>query len=124
MYLRSQAFTSIGYLTSGLVIYIAMSKFAGPMEDGRCIVERSGNLSEVILLLGEWLQSRQSHQDINDPAFIETHNHEAQIADQIRLKSQTLTAAEAHYLLVDLEQMKQFIQEGDAQRKEREPTGQ
>lgn len=87
-------------------------------------MERSGNLSEVILLLGEWLQSHQSHQDSNDPAFMETHIHEAQIADQIRLKSQTLTATEARYLLVDLEQMKQFIQEGEAQRKEREPTGQ
>ena len=83
-------------------------------------MERSGNLSEVILLFGEWLQSRQSHQDIHDPASIETHTHEAQIADQIRVKSQTLTATEAHYLLVDLEQMKQFIQEGEAQRKERD----
>jgi hypothetical protein len=83
-------------------------------------VERSGNLNEVILLLGDWLQSHQSHQDINDPALIETHTHKAQIADQIRLKSQALTATEAHYLLVDLEQMKQFIQEGDAQRKERD----
>ena len=87
-------------------------------------MERSGNLSEMIVLLGEWLQSHQSHQDSNDPAFIEKHNHAAQIADQIRIKSQTLTATEARYLLVDFEQMKQFIQEGQAQRKEREPTGQ
>lgn len=83
-------------------------------------METSGNLSEVILLLGKWLQSHQSHQDTNDPAFIETHSHEAQIADQIRLKSQTLSATEARYLLVDLEQMKRFIQEGGAQRKERD----
>ena len=85
-------------------------------------MERSGNLSEVILLLGEWLQSHESHQGIKDPAFIETHNHAAEIADQIRLKSQTLTATEARYLLVDLEQIKQFIQEGEAQRKERDQT--
>ena len=80
----------------------------------------SGNLSEVILLLGEWLQSHQAHQDTNDPTFIETHIHEAQIADQIRLKSQTLSPTEVRYLLADLEQMKQFIQEGGAQRKERD----
>jgi hypothetical protein len=86
-------------------------------------VEGSGNLSEVIVLLGEWLQSHQSHQDSNDLAFMETHIHETQIADQIRLKSQTLTATEVRDLLVDLEHMKQFIQEGQAQRKEREPTG-
>ena len=85
-------------------------------------MERSGNLSEVILLLGEWMQSHQPHQDSNDPASIEAHTHEAQIADQIRLKSQTLTATEARDLLVDLEHMKQFIQEGGAQRKEREQT--
>ena len=78
---------------------------------------KSGTLSEVILLLGEWLQSHQSHEEIYDP---ETHNHEAQIADQIRLKSQTLSVTEVRYLLVDLEQMKQFIQEGEAQRKERD----
>ena len=42
------------------------------------------------------------------------------IADQIRLKSQTLSPTEARYLLADLEQMKQFIQEGAAQRKERD----
>jgi hypothetical protein len=83
-------------------------------------VERSGNLSEVILLLGQWLQSHESHQDSSDPAFIETHKHAAEIADQVRLKSQTLTATETHYLLVDLEQIKQFIQEGEAQRKERD----
>jgi hypothetical protein len=83
-------------------------------------VEKSGNLSEVILLLGKWLQSHESHQDINDAAFIEMHNHAAQIADEIRLKSQTLTATEARCLLVDLEQIKQFIQEGEAQRKERD----
>ena len=71
-------------------------------------MERSGNLSEVILLLGEWLQSHESYQDTNDPAFIEKHNHAAQIADQAR------------YLLVDLEQIKQFVQEGETQRKERD----
>lgn len=83
-------------------------------------MERSGNLSEVILLLVEWLQSHESHQDSNDPACIETHNHAAEIADQTRLKSQALTATETRYLLVDLEQIKQFIQEGEAQRKERD----
>jgi hypothetical protein len=83
-------------------------------------VERSGNLSEVILLLGEWLQSHESYQDTNDPAFIEKHNHAPRIADQIRLKSQTLTGPEARYLLVDLEQIKQFVQEGETQRKERD----
>ena len=71
-------------------------------------MERSGNLREVILLLGEWLQSHESYKDTNDPAFIEKHNRAAQIADQAR------------YLLVDLEQIKQFVQEGETQRKERD----
>ena len=41
-------------------------------------------------------------------------------AGPLLIQSQTLTATEARYLLVDLEQIKQFIQEGEAQRKERD----
>jgi hypothetical protein len=77
-------------------------------------------------------QSRQNrlvaaHSQTNPPSSKKAErtcssepNHAPRIADQIRLKSQTLTGPEARYLLVDLEQIKQFVQEGETQRKERD----
>ncbi len=83
-------------------------------------MNKSDEMRGMISLLGQWLNSRQTHQELNDPAFNESYKNDEVLASEIRLRGQMLTATEAGRLMGDLEQMMQFIKDGESQRDKRD----